>query len=129
MCLGGVCHLVLPVVINDAGWKQKMDSICRVNKPFWKDAAWRRHTQTIFPTGGCSELQPLVGDLRTLLRALDTERRFADDATITWSPDTLRRLLHKQLAGERIIVVSNREPYIHMKRERGSRSTARPAAW
>jgi trehalose-6-phosphate synthase len=63
-----------------------------------------------------SELQPLVGDLRTLLRSLDTERRFADDATITWSPDALRTLLHKQLTGERIIVVSNREPYIHSKK-------------
>ena len=63
-----------------------------------------------------SELQPLVGDLRTLLRSLDTERRFADDATITWSPDSLRTLLHKQLTGERIIVVSNREPYIHSKK-------------
>jgi trehalose 6-phosphate synthase len=63
------------------------------------------------------ELQPLVGDLRTLLRALDTERRFADDATITWSPDSLRKLLHKQLTGERIIVVSNREPYIHIRKD------------
>ncbi|SEM01569.1 trehalose 6-phosphate synthase [Syntrophus gentianae] len=62
-----------------------------------------------------SEMQPLVGDLRTLLRTLDFERRFADDATITWSPDSLRKLLHRQLAGERIIVVSNREPYIHIK--------------
>ncbi|MDP2724936.1 MAG: trehalose-6-phosphate synthase, partial [Syntrophales bacterium] len=64
-----------------------------------------------------SELQPLVGDLRKLLRALDTERRFADDATITWSPDSLRKLLHKQLTGERIIVVSNREPCIHIRKE------------
>ncbi|MDA8413792.1 MAG: trehalose-6-phosphate synthase [Desulfobacteraceae bacterium] len=61
-----------------------------------------------------SELQPLVGDLRGLLRSLDAERRLADDATITWSPESLRGLLHKQLAGERVIVVSNREPYIHI---------------
>lgn len=62
-----------------------------------------------------SELQPLVGDLRVLMRSLDAERRLADDATTTWSPDSLRNLLHKQLAGERVIVVSNREPYIHIK--------------
>jgi len=64
-----------------------------------------------------SELQPLVGDLRALLRSLDAERRFADDATITWSPETLRALLHKQLVGERVIVVSNREPYIHLHKD------------
>jgi trehalose 6-phosphate synthase len=64
-----------------------------------------------------SELQPLVGDLRSLLRTIDAERRFADDTTITWSPESLKRLLHQQLVGERIIVVSNREPYIHTKKE------------
>jgi trehalose 6-phosphate synthase len=64
-----------------------------------------------------SELQPLVGDLKTLLRSLDAERRLADDTTISWSPDTLKNLLHKQLVGERIIVVSNREPYIHVRKE------------
>ena len=37
-----------------------------------------------------SELQPLVGDLRALLRSLDAERRFADDATISWTPESLR---------------------------------------
>ncbi|MHB8835150.1 MAG: alpha,alpha-trehalose-phosphate synthase (UDP-forming) [Candidatus Methylomirabilia bacterium] len=62
-----------------------------------------------------SELQPLVGDLRALLRSLDDERRFADDTTITWSPDALRKLLREQLVGERIIVVSNREPYLHVR--------------
>ena len=73
------------------------------------------------------ELQPLVGDLRTLLRSLDAERRFADDSTITWSPESLRTLLHKQLAGERVIVVSNREPYIHLHKD-GGIEVHRPAS-
>jgi len=74
-----------------------------------------------------SELQPLVGDLRALLRNLDAERRFADDSTITWSPESLRSLLHKQLVGERVIVVSNREPYIHQQKE-GRTEVHRPAS-
>ena len=73
------------------------------------------------------ELQPLVGDLRALLRSLDAERRFADDATITWTPDTLRTLLHKELTGDQVIVVSNREPYIHMKGKKGI-EISRPAS-
>jgi len=73
------------------------------------------------------ELQPLVGDLRTLLRSLDAEHRIADDSTITWSPESLRSLLHKQLAGEKIIVVSNREPYIHLH-EDGQVKVHRPAS-
>lgn len=62
-----------------------------------------------------AELKPLAGDLRNLFRTLDAERRFTEDIAFTWNPDSLRRLLQQQLAGERIIVVSNREPYIHVK--------------
>ncbi|MBE2887883.1 alpha,alpha-trehalose-phosphate synthase (UDP-forming) [Geobacter anodireducens] len=79
------------------------------------------------PQAPSSELQPLVGDLKALLRALDAERRFADDATITWSPEALRTLLHKHLVGERILVVSNREPYIH-DRKGDSIEVHRPAS-
>lgn len=66
-----------------------------------------------------SELQPLVGDLRAMMRTMNAERRFADDATIFWTPDTLRNLLRKQLTGDQILVVSNREPYIHIKGKEG----------
>ncbi|MBC7962610.1 MAG: trehalose-6-phosphate synthase [Steroidobacteraceae bacterium] len=79
------------------------------------------------PQSASSELQPLVGDLKTLMRSLDAERRLADDSTITWSPDSLRNLLHKQLAGERVIVVSNREPYIHSRVD-GEIQVHRPAS-
>ena len=68
-----------------------------------------------FSTVANSELQPLVGDLRALLRTMDAERRLADDVTISWNPEKLRELLYKQLTGEQILVVSNREPYIHVK--------------
>lgn len=74
-----------------------------------------------------SELQPLIGDLKTLMRSMDAERRLADDSTMTWSPDTLRTLLHKQLTGEKIIVVSNREPYIHSQKD-GEIQVHRPAS-
>ena len=73
------------------------------------------------------ELQPLVGDLRTMLRDLRNERRSHDVGTITWTPAALRSLLNDRLRGDEIIVVSNREPYIHV---RGVNSTEvqRPAS-
>ncbi|MCE5281618.1 MAG: trehalose-6-phosphate synthase [Deltaproteobacteria bacterium] len=74
-----------------------------------------------------SELEPLVGDLRNLLRSLDEERRYADDATIWWNPDTLRGLLRKQLTGDQVLVVSNREPYIHVQGKTGI-EVRRPAS-
>ena len=80
-----------------------------------------------FSQPGNLELQPLAGDLRALLRSLDAERRFADDATISWTPDTLRNLLHKKLTGDQVIVVSNREPYMHIRGEKGI-EISRPAS-
>ncbi|MGE5336550.1 MAG: trehalose-6-phosphate synthase, partial [Gemmatimonadota bacterium] len=73
------------------------------------------------------ELQPLVGDLRTLLREMQTERRLQDDATMQWTPDTLRRLLRQELSGDEVIVVSNREPYIHVRSAAGI-EVQRPAS-
>jgi trehalose 6-phosphate synthase len=73
------------------------------------------------------ELQPLVGDLRALLRDMQAEQRLQDDVTFQWTPDTLRRLLRDQLSGDEVIVVSNREPYIHI-RAKGGVAAQRPAS-
>ena len=65
------------------------------------------------------ELQPLVPDLRALLRDLENERREEDAIAIKWSPQALRRLLDEQFAGDEVVVVSNREPYIHVRSDQG----------
>ena len=105
--LGLVISLITVLVahLSWRGWMNGVRTLLRGDslvKPFAK-------------TPVDSELQPLVGDLRFLLRSIDAERRMADDLTISWNPDALRNLLYKQLAGEQILVVSNREPYIHNK--------------
>ena len=65
------------------------------------------------------ELQPLVPDLRALLRELENERSEQDAIAVKWSPQALRRLLDEQFAGDEVIVVSNREPYIHVQSDEG----------
>jgi len=117
--LGVVVSLITVLVahLSWRGWVEGVRSMLRgegIFRPFSQPVA-------------SSELQPLVGDLRALLRSIDAERRFADDATITWNPDALRRLLQQHLTGERIIVVSNREPYIHSKIQ-GKIEIHRPAS-
>ena len=59
------------------------------------------------------ELAPVAADLRTRLQDLDDEYRRAQGPQAEWSPDRLRSLLRTHLRGDEIIVVSNREPYIH----------------
>jgi trehalose 6-phosphate synthase len=116
----GVVTSVITVFVAHLSWRGWMDGMRAMLRG---EGILKPFSQPVV----AQELQPLVGDLRTLLRALDSERRFADDATITWSPNTLKNLLHKQLVGERIIVVSNREPYIHSK-EDGEIRVHRPAS-
>ena len=73
------------------------------------------------------ELQPIADDLRTLIRDIEAEHRLRDDEQITWTPDTLRGILDRELRGQDVIVVSNREPYIHV-RQNGSIVIQRPAS-
>ena len=62
------------------------------------------------------EFRPIARDLQRLLHDLEAERRARDDSQLTWTPDVLRNILHSDLRGEDVIVVSNREPYIHQRR-------------
>src|SRR6266550_6225241 len=62
------------------------------------------------------ELRPIAHDLRALIEDLDADHRSRDEERLAWSPATLRQILHRELRGQEVIVVSNREPYIHMRR-------------
>jgi len=73
------------------------------------------------------ELRMIERDLRDLVRDVRTTHRTRDAAQIDWSADTLRQILRRDLRGEEIIAVSNREPYIHVRRE-GRIEVQRPAS-
>jgi trehalose 6-phosphate synthase len=61
------------------------------------------------------ELRPIARDLRALISDIEAEHRSRDDEQLAWTPDTLRAILQGELRGQEVIVVSNREPYIHMR--------------
>jgi len=64
------------------------------------------------------ELQPVARDLRALIKELESERKARDEAQINWSAETLRAILRNDLKGEEVLIVSNREPYIHVHRDK-----------
>ena len=74
-----------------------------------------------------AEFQPIASDLRELIRDLESERRPRDEERFAWSPDALRAVLRDELRGQEVMVVSNREPYIHLRRE-GGIDVGRPAS-
>ncbi|HVX95866.1 MAG TPA: trehalose-6-phosphate synthase [Polyangia bacterium] len=61
-----------------------------------------------------SEFQPIVRDVRSLVERLFRERS-AEARSGPWDPNRLRAALKQHLQGERVVVLANREPYIHEK--------------
>jgi trehalose 6-phosphate synthase len=73
------------------------------------------------------ELRPIAHDLRALIHELEAEHRARLDGRLAWAPETLRTILRADLRGQEVIVVSNREPYIH-ERQNGDIVVRRPAS-
>jgi len=74
-----------------------------------------------------SEVAPFGRELHHLLRDLKLTGLPADGPDIDWSPATLQLLLRQKLPDAEVIVVSNREPYIH-NRDGGEITVQRPAS-
>jgi len=60
-----------------------------------------------------AEVAGLASDLRSRLRDLEDEYRRTQGFEGEWNPARLRHFLSANLRGDEVIVVSNREPYIH----------------
>jgi trehalose 6-phosphate synthase len=60
-----------------------------------------------------ADLHPVAQDLRTLIHDLEADKRMRDESQMSWTPANLKRILHDHLAGDEVLIVSNREPYIH----------------
>ena len=59
-------------------------------------------------------IAPLLGsELRHMVRELQRAPPLAEGIQVEWSPETLRVLLGQELPNAEVLVVSNREPYIH----------------
>ncbi len=63
------------------------------------------------------ELRPIAHDLRQLIEDIEADHRSRDEDRLEWTSATLRDILHRELRGQEVIVVSNREPYIHVRRD------------
>lgn len=82
--------------------------------------AWHGWTTDfrIFLRGGRRpEFQPLMHDVRQLVDRLVSERQ--TDGGGTWTPQRLKDTLNRHLQGEKVVVIANREPYIHEYMEGG----------
>lgn len=94
---------------------------------------WRRWSSTLHRMAlGESqarrpEFMPLIKDLRALIERLAHEEQL-DQQGNGWSPQRLKLTLSRHLHGERLIVVANREPYIHDRCPDGTIRVLHPAS-
>jgi trehalose 6-phosphate synthase len=73
------------------------------------------------------EFQPLLKDVRELVDRLSRERELDGTAGI-WTPQRLKDSLKRYLLGERVVVLANRQPYIHHREPDGRIVVRHPAS-
>jgi trehalose 6-phosphate synthase len=68
---------------------------------------------------------PILSDVRDLVASLALEEARTDSG---WTPERLKLVLRRQLGGEGILLVANREPYIHQRAADGTVEVVHPAS-
>src|SRR5689334_3074916 len=77
--------------------------------------------------GDRPEFQPLLRDVRELVLQLATESR-AGEGGRAWTPERLREMPREHLRDEKLVIVANREPYIHDRDASGALRVLHPAS-
>jgi trehalose 6-phosphate synthase len=116
---------LITVVIAEISWRGWVAGLKAVLSG---DYLLRSPAATATPAKLRPELRPIARDLQALVNDLESERRARDESQTTWGPDALRRILRQDLKGDEIIIVSNREPYLHVRRKDNVIEIQRPAS-
>jgi trehalose-6-phosphate synthase len=116
---------LITVVIAEISWRGWVNGIKAVLSGDYllRSPASRQAASALRP-----ELRPIARDLQVLVNDLETERRSRDESQTTWGPDALRRILRQDLKGDEVLIVSNREPYLHVRRKDNVIEIQRPAS-
>jgi len=115
--IGAVIALITVVIaeLSFRGWMAGIKALIR------------GQSLALSPQPKSRELRPIARDLEAMVRELEGERRTRDESQISWTPENLRAILREDLKGDEILLVSNREPYIHVRNE-GRVEVQRPAS-
>jgi trehalose 6-phosphate synthase len=110
---------VIIAEISWRGWIAGLKALVKGETLLRSPVAWK---------SASPELRPIARDLQTLVLDLESERRTRDESQTSWGPDALRRILRQDLKGDEVLIVSNREPYIHTRRKDNVIELQRPAS-
>ncbi len=91
----------------------------------WRN--WRNQVRSLLKGEAHGpEFLPVLQDVRALVERLSEERDAETGGR--WNPARLKQALGRHLQGERIVIVANREPYIHELGADGSVKVLHPAS-
>jgi trehalose 6-phosphate synthase len=93
----------------------------------WARYGWSTELRRLLREGGGQnrEFQPILSDLRELVVRMADEN---GQVPGQWTPESLKHILNQHLHGERIVIVANREPYIHQRLDDGTVQVQHPAS-
>jgi len=89
---------------------------------------WSLELRSLLRGGGkkhSREFQPILSDMRELVGQMANER---EDAPGLWTAERLKQTLNRHLHGEKIVILANREPYIHQYTAEGRIEVQHPAS-
>jgi len=88
---------------------------------------WTLELRRMLRGGGkqSREFQPILGDVRELIGRMSADQ---EDAPGQWTPVRLKAILNQHLHGEKIVILANREPYIHQRAPDGRIEIQHPAS-
>ncbi|MGH9508361.1 MAG: alpha,alpha-trehalose-phosphate synthase (UDP-forming), partial [Terriglobales bacterium] len=72
------------------------------------------------------EFRPILRDVRELVDRIMVEQAELEGGA--WTPERLKLTLRRHLHGEQVVIVANREPYIHERQADGSTKVLHPAS-
>jgi trehalose 6-phosphate synthase len=108
---------IFTVVVRRASWRD------------WNDELRRVLTLGRGPrpaAGARKAFKPLLSDVRELVSELAAAQ--TGTAAGKWSPERLHRTVAEVVGDEGVVVVANREPYVHDRAKDGSVQVRRPAS-
>ena len=110
---------VATLLVRRFTWRRWTEEIRRV-LALSRGVVWR-------PRSRDSKLfAPLVSDLRAMVAELAADH--GPSAGGKWTPERLHRVLTETLEGESVVIVANREPYVHERGPAGAVRVQRPAS-
>jgi trehalose 6-phosphate synthase len=117
--LVAVLASILTVVVRRASWRSWTEELRRLLPlPGASDARAARRARKAF--------RPLLADVHQLVADLAAEQ--SGTVAGRWSPERLRRTLNETLHGDRVVILANREPYIHVRANLGRVNVQHPAS-